>query len=266
MSQTTISDAPALGIVGQQADAGPFDAISAAAAEPIEFGRFVAYGDTNGLTVRKPLQNSLQIVFDADLVTSNTINGSIKYRQINTTDFTNTAIAQVTFSVNHLTTMGLLEAQAELNAGVLSATVGGASNRTLTILAKEGYEIEVGTTAWVVAAGGSQAGVTYVRGTTDSIIGVSLHQNVEADSSNVAQYKLNDAVNVLTKGRVWFEAQETVTTSDSVFAQFVSATAERGELRITADSAPVEAIATTNTKLRSSGAASGLVILEINQP
>lgn len=266
MSQTSISDAPAIGIVGQQADAGPFDAISAAAAEPIEFGRFVAYGDTDGLTVRKPLQNSLQIVFDADLVTSNLINGSIKYRQINSASFTDVAIAQVTFAASHLNTMGLIETQVELNAGVLSATVGGANNRTLTVLAKEGYEIEVGATAWAVTAGSSQAGVTYVRGTTDSIIGVSLHQNVEADSSNVAQYKRYDAVNVLTKGRIWVEAQETVNTSDSLFAQFVSATAERGELRNTADSAPVEAVAVSATKLRSSGAANGLVILELNQP
>ena len=61
-------------------------------------------------------------------------------------------------------------------------------------------------------------------------------------------------------------AQDTVLINDSVYAAFVGSTAERGEVRNTADSAPVEAIAVSGARFRSTASADGLVRVEFNQP
>lgn len=264
MSQTSMSTNFSLGIAGAWATSAPGKVLSGPALENIEFGRMVAYGTSQG--IRKPLQNSLDIVFDADLVTSNTINGSIKVRQIGSTSFTTTTLAQTTFSSTHAATMGVIAGLIEAITGIADCTVGGSNNRTLLITATEGYEVEIGATVFVVAAGGSQAGVTYVRGSDDTIIGVALHENKEKNSDGTALYESGDAVNVAYQGEVWVLAQDTVLINDSVYAAFVGSTAERGEVRNTADSAPVEAIAVSGARFRSAASADGLVRVEFNQP
>lgn len=264
MSQTSISTNYALGIAGAWATSAPGKVLSGPALENIEFGRFVAYGTSQG--IRKPLQNSLDIVFSADLVTSNIIDGSIKVRQIGSTDFTTTTLSQTTFASNHATTMAAIATKIEAITGVADCTVGGSNDRTLLITATEGYEIEIGATVFVVAAGASQATVTYVRGTDDTIIGVALHENKEMNSDGTALYETGDAVNVAYQGEVWMLAQDTITINDSVYAQFVGATAERGEVRDTTDSSPIEAVSVSGARFRSTASADGLVRVELNQP
>lgn len=264
MSQTSISNNYGLGIAGAWATAAPGKTLSGPALENIEFGRFVAYGTSQG--IRKPLQNSLDIVFDADLVTSNTIDGSIKVRAIGATDFTTTTLTQTTFTSNHATTMAAIATKIEAITGIADCTVGGSNNRTLLITATEGYEIEIGATVFVVAAGSSQAGVTYVRGSDDTIIGVALHENKEANEDGTCLYETGDAVNVAYNGEVWMLAQDTVAINDTPYAQFVGATAERGEVRNTADSAPIEAVAVGAARFRSTASADGLIRVELNKP
>lgn len=87
------------------------------------------------------------LVFDADIVTGNTINGSVD----------GVAITPVPFNTSHLTTMNdLADAIEAASADVLSATVGGSGNRTITVISVA--EKEADLEDFEVTGGASQAG------------------------------------------------------------------------------------------------------------
>jgi hypothetical protein len=91
-------------------------------------------------------QEDCSFTFNADLVTSNTIDVTLN----------TTPIATVTFSTDHDTTMQLIvNALETLTSLVLSASYGGADNRTITIVPVNGIEISVITVD--VQNGASQA-------------------------------------------------------------------------------------------------------------
>lgn len=97
------------------------------------------------------------ITFDADLVTSNTINGRIN----------GVAIAEVTFLTDHDTTMDLLVTALEALASVNSVSLTDATdNRQLTVYALDEEAVFV-LSEWVVAAGGGQAGTTTATDTNN---------------------------------------------------------------------------------------------------
>jgi len=97
------------------------------------------------------------ITFDADLVTSNTVDGQIN----------GVAITQVTFSVDHDTTMDLLVAELLLNADIATATLTDAStNRQITVTPPAETDPLV-LSNWVVAAGATQANVAVATDTNN---------------------------------------------------------------------------------------------------
>lgn len=89
------------------------------------------------------------IVFDADLIAANEINGEVG----------GIAIAEVTFDTSHLNTMNLIAAAIlAANLYIESAVVGGVGNRTITITtALDAADQDAEN--FVVTAGVSQAGV-----------------------------------------------------------------------------------------------------------
>jgi len=88
------------------------------------------------------------LVFSGDLVTSNVINGKVN----------GSAITPITFDTTHAATMALIETAVEAKSGVVSATIGGTGNRTLTVLFTDDTE---GTlTDWVVTLGAGQVTAT----------------------------------------------------------------------------------------------------------
>jgi len=89
------------------------------------------------------------IVWDADFVASNTINGKVG----------GVAISQVTYATSHAATIAAVAtAIAAANTKVLSAT---ASSRTITVVSDWDQELELSD--WVVAAGSSQADETITQ-------------------------------------------------------------------------------------------------------
>lgn len=98
------------------------------------------------------------VVFDADIVTGNTITIEVDGEEITQA-----------FSTDHVTTMGALATQIAAIANIDTATVGGSGSRTITITADEpGVPITVGTA--VVTGGASQAEA--VTTTTTENVGV----------------------------------------------------------------------------------------------
>lgn len=101
---------------------------------------------------RTMTEEDIEIVFSDDLVTGNdiviTVNG--------------TPLSTVSFSVDHLTTMQLLEVELETVEGISTVTVGGTGNRTLTVEITQGYEITINSVQ--ITGGSSQANVTISGG------------------------------------------------------------------------------------------------------
>lgn len=88
-------------------------------------------------------QDPIAVLFSADFVTGNNIQVSVDSLNIGT----------VPFNTTHLQTMNDIAALIETQVEVLSCTVGGLSNRELTITMEEAQEIEI---AFVITGGASQ--------------------------------------------------------------------------------------------------------------
>lgn len=130
------------GLEGGIADSGPKDVFSSTAIETIPFGRVVAYSGS-----------SLALVLNTAITT-----GTIDFK------VNGTAITQVTFTTDHLTTMNLIAAAVDAILGTGSASVGGTSNLTLTITGLNGTAPTVSN--WVSSQGVT---VTHTLNTTEEL-------------------------------------------------------------------------------------------------
>jgi len=249
------------GSAGELADCGFKNVLSPQCSEEMPIGLGVAKVVGSDYKVRLPHQNLSTIVFDADLVTSNVING----------DVNGVAISPVTFSTNHLTTMNLIKAELEGLDAVESATVGGSGNRTLTVVAAEDA-VAVFLENWVVTLGAGQAGVTLSNTSSDSLYGIGLRtQNKEnlyasTGSNGVAPYYVGDCVSMLTKGRVFVAVEDTLDSDSDVYVRFYAngANTQLGSFRSDADSGT--ALACADCVWRVGASAGALAVLEINKP
>lgn len=253
MSQTSYTFDMAKGFAGMKADSR-FDHVeSMQALESIPVGRAVVKVVGSDTQVRLPRKNNAVITFDADLVTSNVINGK----------FNGTAISPVTFATDHATTMGLVAAAFAALTGVGSATVTAA--RVITVVAAEGYDAIV--TDVVVTLGASQAGATIALTSNDTFYGVALStQAIEQDASGVVAYDQYQAVNVLRQGAVFVNVEEAVTSDSSVLMRAYGdgSTTFSGNFRDTADGNNTVAVSGAKYKGTTTGA--GVVVVEFNLP
>lgn len=223
--------------------------------ENLENGRVVALTDS-ALKIRKFTNNIQTVVFSGDLVTSNVIN----------LDATNssgvlTAIAPVTFNTDHLTTMGLIgDAIVAINPDI-SYTVGGASNRTLTLRCKEGTLISVADV--IVTLGAGQATATLANSSDETIFGVALKDEYEPDSSGLVYCKAGGQKRVMRKGKVWVYCKGAFTPASTAYVRTTDGSGSelRGTLRLD----NTNAVSASEIKFMSSGT-DELALVEINLP
>lgn len=240
---------------------------SAGCADPsgIKFGRVVCYADSTGNSVIAPYSNQATLVLDADLVTSNVLAGNIVVGGV-TTAYTET------FASTHLATMQALAAELEAIDGVLTATVGGASNRTITVISDPGVDVYFSSGA--VTLGASQAGVTLANTCTLVVAGVAVHSQKEEDSDGVVKYRpLSDAVPHLTNGDVVVRSDDALTPASTLhfrFYQESGADKERGMIGsstgIGAQTSPSVSLALSASKALESVSAGELARITVNQP
>ena len=163
-----------------------------------------------------------------------------------------------TFATSHLVTMQALETLVEAVAGIKSATVGGASNRTLTIV---GQDTVIDVTDFSITAGASQAGMVETRSTAYTLVrGIALHEHKGVTAAGVAGYEAEDAVNVLRRGKVWCTVVDTVADGDDVYISY--AVGAEGKLR----NDNTQAIQIPAAKFRSAATTGLLAIVEVNAP
>lgn len=250
--QTTYATAMTNGLPGMKADMGADRTLTYFAEEAIYFGRGVTQG-LEGDAARLPNRNVGYITFDADIVTSNTVNLKVN----------GVAMGQVTFSSNHATTMAAIATSIEAIANTdYVATVSAA--RVIKIVNPDG---DVVIADIVVAAGSSQAaGVATYTG-DEAFLGIArLDATKEQNTSGVANYAAEDAVSVASKGAFYVYTEETVVPGDPVYMRVYagSATELPGQFRKTVDSG--DAVLISNARWLVGASADGTAVLEINLP
>jgi hypothetical protein len=227
MSQTTYNQDFDVAFAGMPVDAeGVEYAETKLALESLDYGKAAMKADVtttypNG--VRMPKRNQAAAVFSADLVTSNSVAATVN----------GVALTATVFATDHATTMAALGAKivAALLALptpiVATATVGGASNRTLTIDAKDAHVL---LASFVVTLGGSQATVTLTNLTSDlaaQFLGILRHSSQPPRTSDgLNGYAANDAVAVVRQGRIWVPISANVSEGDAAYIDFTAAGGE----------------------------------------
>lgn len=248
--QLNYSATPNAGFPGMKVNTTLDQVDSAAAQSAIGFGLGVVRADADKSLVRLPCRNHATIVFSADLITSNVVNGTIN----------GVAIAAVTFATNHLTTMGLLkDAVEDVLDGLeieYTVTVGGASNRTLTIDVED-ETILLATFA--VTAGVSQATVTLAHSSNDTFEGIALHEYKERSSDEDA-YAATETVNVMRKGKAFVTVNAAVEIGDAAYLDAATLTEEGQFTNVSTNNLA------TGGRFTSDAADGEIAELEINLP
>jgi len=185
-------DNPERAILGLCADTSPVKRIESwSAQEALGFGEAV-YSYIGEETKCYGYHNDVaKSIFDADLIASNSIQVIVD----------GVSWDPVVFSGTHDATMDLIVVEGQAQGYGVALDAGDGDNRTLFI--KKGTAgLDVGVVTVVVTLGGSQAVATITYQSDQVFIGVAM-----ADAKNVetvdARYVLNDAVNVMAKGKIW---------------------------------------------------------------
>lgn len=233
MSQLSYTTLMVVGVNGQVADNTVKTVLSPLSAiEQIPIGCATAKVVGADYEVRLPMNNLATLVFSADLVASNVINGSVG----------GSSISPVTYATSHLNTMGLIATAIEAIDGVESATVGGDNNRTITIVMDN--EVAAAVTGWAITAGASQATITATNTTSDSIFGVALFDESQMNgwsptgSTGPLPYQVGQSVSNMSQGHVFVTPEVAVTSDDPVYVRFINngTGKTRGQFRNDSDS------------------------------
>lgn len=158
------------------------------AIEAVEFGKPVFGHKDDPLNGSTLYRDVGKIVFDADFVTSNTIDITVN----------TVAAAQVTFTTDHDTTAALVVAAVAALTGVECVLdPADATNRTFLIRAKR---TEVVVTEDVQAGAGQAAGtITY----DTSMIYLGIAQFTQKEASSTAEYVADEPMNVMVLGTIY---------------------------------------------------------------
>lgn len=255
--QTTFTDNFALGFPGLLTDVSETRTKTRAAIENINFGSVMAEAGNDGETAKLPGAN--QMILDADLITGNSLDGTVT---VYNADGSTASPVSIPFNTSHDQTMDDLISAIEALTGISTDTdKGGTGNRTLTVVTENGYGVIL--SGFIVTGGASQAGVTY--GTTDNLSYLAQHEHRERDSDGTTKYKAKDALNAVTKGEMWVNCETAFNTDSSVYVRFIeNGNDKRGQIRT--DDASGEAVLWADAVLNNSGAAAGLAKIEINKP
>lgn len=241
MSQTSYDREMPIAYAGLKADSRFDEVESFAAGEEVGFGRGVAAEAGNVESVVIPRNDNASLLFDADFVTSNTID----------LDVNGVSIAQVTFATDHDTTAGLLVTAIAALAGVTCVLDPADANNRTFLIETDGVEITVDNV--VVAAGASQAGSAVTYSADDVFRGISMHIHNEA-----GKYAITETVNVMRKGVVWVDTAVAVTADEVAYVDLAN---ELGKFT----NVSTNNMATGGT-FRSTVATAGLAKVEINLP
>jgi hypothetical protein len=249
-------------ILGMLADSAYKHTDSKIAKGAIPVGRGVTKVIGKDNEARLPSANQGSLVFAGDLITANVID----------LDINDVAITSVTFTTDHLTTMGLLATEIASNADVATAVLDPAdtNNRTLIVTGVDGTVITI--TNIVVTLGASQTTGTWTSSTRDALYGIAhwtqaLEGGLPGEDA-IPQYDNLQLANVLRRGALWVQFETAFDPdTDSLYCRFVEGASDEliGQFRNDSDSGAAFAVA-GNFAVKTTLTAAGLGIIEINKP
>src|SRR4030042_1663938 len=208
------------GFNGMKADSGYDDVKSMVAYEDIPFGRSVVkcYGKNN--LSRLPILNTLVITDSGGTFTAGDIVATILEN-----------VVTRAFGTDKDTSVTALAAQIAALDGIISCAYNSGAH-TITIVSEndtlEGSSVDVSDIT------GNMTISSYVYTSTDVLLGISVatHKETEHDCETV-QYNEDEAVNVMTKGRIYSYCEEAIGSDDSTLytrCHNSGATKQRGQL------------------------------------
>lgn len=162
-----------------------------------------------------------------------------------------TSLSAITYATSEAVTLGLVAQQIQAVNGVVSATVAG---RVITVLNNPGMPLKVNS----------------VVVDDNALASVAPSFAIAHSSQNTLQlgkvyYSATDAVNALRRGQIYVQVEAAVTSDDSVYIRHkASGTLGRGGFRNDTDSGT--ATLWSAAKFKTSAAANGFAIVEINLP
>ena len=159
---------------------------SRSAVGEVGFGKAITAPVGSADTGASAKAETAKVLLDADLVTGNTINIVVN----------GTTIPQITFASSHVLTMGAI-ATAIVNQG-FEAVVNSEVSGSRELLIRTSGSLAVVT--FVIASGGSQAGVTITGTTTEVFVGISIFTQKQD-----GVYNATESISVLEEGDIWVQ-------------------------------------------------------------
>jgi hypothetical protein len=228
---------------------------SAPAKENIYAGRVVAYVGPVNLGFQHPSANKFTL---SGSISSGTINLTVEVKTFDENQnevSTVLPIAQVTYSTNHATTMGLIKAAIETLNPKLTATV---DTNSITVTHSDQAVI-------IITGVTSSQGLTATYYFDGTLVGPTPKAPTEAASNGEVFLKPTSTIYGMTQGIMTVKFVDSVTRQSSLAVQHIANTnAPRGSIRNNTDSG--KATAFTALKVRKEAGALSLGWVEINTP
>lgn len=259
-----------IGVPGRIADCGFKNTLSPMCLENIPAALGVMKPLNLDYAIMLPRNNTASSAFSADLITGNVINATVN----------GVAIDPVTYATSHLATMQAIADEIASIPNVQSATVGGANNRTITIISVPGTATTV--SSFVVTLGASQATVTTTSSQSGTFFGVTqqiynkmsgwipdMGPNLTLSSGLPSPYYTGQVAPTLTQGRIYVVPEDVITSNSPVYLRVAAngANTQLGSFSGTADGSNNVLIPATQAIWREgNGTIGGIAVLELNIP
>lgn len=259
-----------IGVPGRIADCGFKNTLSPMCLEAIPSALGVMKPLNLDYAIMLPRNNTASSVFSADLITGNTVNMTVN----------GVAITPVVYATSHLATMQQIANAIASIPTISSATVGGANDRTLTIISVPGTATVV--TVATVTGGASQATITTTASQSGTFFGVTqsiynkmnawipdLGPNLTLSSGMPSPYYTGQVAPTLTQGRIYVVPEDVVTSNSPVYLRVAAngANTQLGAFTGTSDGANTILIPSTQAIWREgNGEVGGIAVLELNIP
>lgn len=259
-----------IGVLGRIADCGFKNTLSPMCLEAIPAGIGVFKPFNLDYKIMLPRNDTGSIALSADLITGNTVNATVN----------GVAITPVVYATSHLATMQAVANAIAAIPSVQSATVGGANNRTITVISNIGTATAV--TVFTVTGGASQATATITNSQQGIFFGVTqaiynkasayipdLGPNLTVSSGIASPYYPGQVAPTLTQGRIYVMPETIVTSNSPVYIRIAAngANTQLGSFRGDADGGSCVQLATNIVVWREGNYSVGdLAVLELNIP
>ena len=259
-----------IGVAGRIADCGFKNTLSPQCLENIPAALGVMKPLNVDYKIMLPRNDTASSVFSADLIADNVVNATVN----------GVAITPVTYATSHLATMQAVANAIAAIPSVASAVVGGANDRTITIISNVGTATVV--TSFVVTLGLSQATVTTTSSQSGTFFGVTqaiynrmsswipnTGPNLSLSSGTPTPYYQGEVAPTLTQGRIYVVPETVVTSNSPVYLRVAPSglNVTLGSFRGDADGGSCVLIPTTTAIWREgNGTVGDLAVLELNIP